>query len=425
MNSKETQATPSDEMNQLFAQFLSLQTEAYQKMFADKPVVPVEQQAPQSSVGEGSQGVSEINFCGKIKFSQKEIQEMPLKYRNIFAYNSEIISYRFHNGVFEARYRKSGFNIEVSSADFEMMKRRFIQKLHDHANGKPTKQPRKNKQKRTAQTVFFSEYGEEWLKIKEKTTKASTFKEYRRSFEVNLKPIFGSMRIGDIDRTMIQDFLFGFVNEGKGRTAQKLKLQLNCIFDMAVDDFNIQSPMKRIELPHFESKKGSAFTKEEERMLVELCTTKQKNAASSALLVLLYFGLRQSELKSLQIVDGKYLECETSKELMGKNVVIRQIPFTPVLKRVLPYIDFEKAKNTNTRTVASALKRWFPNHHPHELRYTYITRCKECGVNPELVMLWDGHEQDSDVKSSRVDRGYTDYSEEYILSEAEKVNYDY
>lgn len=411
-------------MNQLFAQFLNLQTEAYQKMFADKPVVPLEQQVPQTFAG-AVQGVSKIKFCGKIKFSQEEIQEMPLKYRNIFAYNSEIISYRFHNGVYEARYRKNGFNIEVSSADFEIMKRRFIQKLHDHANGKPTKQPRRNKQKRTAQTVFFSEYGEEWLKIKEKTTKATTFKEYRRSFEVNLKPIFGSMRIGDINRTMIQDFLFGFVNEGKGRTAQKLKLQLNCIFDMAVDDFNIQSPMKRIELPHFESKKGSAFTKEEERKLVELCTSKQKNAASSALLVLIYFGLRQSELKSLKIVDGKYLECETSKELMGKNVVIRQIPFTPVFRRVLPYIDFEKAKNTNTRTVASALKRWFPNHHPHELRYTYITRCKECGVNPEIVMLWDGHEHDSDVKSSRVDRGYTDYSEEYILSEAEKVNYDY
>lgn len=56
--------------------------------------------------------------------------------------------------------------------------------------------------------------------------------------------------------------------------------------------------------------------------------------------------------------------------------------------------------------------------------YTYITRCKECGVNPEVVMLWDGHEQDKDVKSSRVDRGYTDYSEEYLLKEAAKVQYD-
>ena len=38
-------------------------------------------------------------------------------------------------------------------------------------------------------------------------------------------------------------------------------------------------------------------------------------------------------------------------------------------------------------------------------------------------MLWDGHSGDKDVKTSAVDRGYTDYSKEYILSEAEKVNY--
>lgn len=39
-------------------------------------------------------------------------------------------------------------------------------------------------------------------------------------------------------------------------------------------------------------------------------------------------------------------------------------------------------------------------------------------------MLWDGHSGDKDVKTSVVDRGYTDYSKEYILTEAEKVNYD-
>ena len=32
-------------------------------------------------------------------------------------------------------------------------------------------------------------------------------------------------------------------------------------------------------------------------------------------------------------------------------------------------------------------------------------------------MLWDGHSFDKDVKTSVVDRGYTDYSEKYALSE--------
>lgn len=143
------------------------------------------------------------------------------------------------------------------------------------------------------------------------------------------------------------------------------------------------------------------------------------------MLTLLYFGLRQSELQSLRIIDGKYLECETSKEKMGRNIVLRRIPFTPVAKRVLPYIDFDKARKTNTHSISSTIKRLFPNHHPHELRYTFITRCKESGVNPELVMLWDGHSFDKDVKTSVVDRGYTDYSEEYVLAEAEKVNYTF
>ena len=55
--------------------------------------------------------------------------------------------------------------------------------------------------------------------------------------------------------------------------------------------------------------------------------------------------------------------------------------------------------------------------------YTFITRAKECGCNPEVVMKWVGHEFDADVKTSRVDRGYTDYSEEYLMQEINKIDY--
>ena len=65
----------------------------------------------------------------------------------------------------------------------------------------------------------------------------------------------------------------------------------------------------------------------------------------------------------------------------------------------------------------------FPNHHTHELRYNFITRAKEAGCNLEAVMLWAGHSFDKDVKSSAVDRGYTDYSQEYLIKEAQKIDY--
>ena len=369
--------------------------------------------------------VLKIQKGGILKFTKKEIDKMPLQYKNIFACEDKIITYRFHNGVYEARYRRDGFNIEVSSKQIETMKRKFIQALHEYSNNiKPcTKNTRVKK--RSAHTITFSEYGEEWLKIKEQTTKSSTYKEYARLFKQTLKPTFGAYHLDEINRSMLQNYLFTFIKEGKHRTASKIKLQLNCIFDMAYEDFSLPSPVKKIVLPYHESKKGKAFTKVEERKLVDYCINNKENATSSALLTLLYFGLRQSELASIRIIEDKYLECQTSKERMGRNVVLRRIPFTPVCKRVLSYIDFDKARQTNTNSIASTLKRLFPHHHPHELRYTFITRCKESGINQELVMLWDGHSFDKDVKTSAVDRGYTDYSEEYILQEAQKVNYTF
>ena len=38
-------------------------------------------------------------------------------------------------------------------------------------------------------------------------------------------------------------------------------------------------------------------------------------------------------------------------------------------------------------------------------------------------MLGAGHSFDKDVASSAVDRGYTDYSQEYLVQEAQKIDH--
>ena len=360
------------------------------------------------------------------KLSAKEILYMPNKIQKLFAYDDKLIPYRFHKGVFETHYRRNGLNIYASAKDFQEMKRRFIQKL---SLAQPIKreehiqQPVSILENSKINNIMFADYVNQWLATKKVTVKASTYAEYERLCEKNLKIAFANMSIAEMTRAVIQEYLFRFINEGKARTAQKLHLILTCILDLAVEDLNIKNPMNKIELPYHESKKGSAFTKQEERTLVEYCKKNQSSASASALLILLYFGLRQSELASISI-DSETLTCTTSKQLKGRVEVQRHIPYTPMAKKVLPYIDFEKAKDTKQRTIASTLKRLFPNHHPHELRYTFITRCKECGVNPEVVMLWDGHSFDKDVRTTEVDRGYTDYSEEYLKKEALKVEYE-
>lgn len=378
---------------------------------SDKPLFPVS----------GKKEVSEEEKTGTLSFTKKELESMPKSFQKAFIYDNRIVKYRYYEGLFQARYRRQGYNIEVASKDFDTMKKKFIEKLIGQAEVQDI--PVADPKRRTAKTVLFADYAQDWLKLKEQTTKPSTFKEYSRMFEVNLRPTFGHLHLSEITRPLVQQYLFTFVEAGKYRTAEKLKLMLNCIFDMAAEDFNLPSPMKKIVLPYHESKKGSALTKEEEKKLVEYCRNRKDDVAS-ALLVLLYFGLRQSELPTLKVIDGNTIECETSKERMGRNVTLRYIPFTPMFKKVQDLVDFGKAKNVNVYTLRSAFKRLFPEHHPHELRYTFITRCKECGVSGEVVMLWDGHSGDKDVKTSAVDRGYTDYSKEYILAEAEKVNYD-
>ena len=89
------------------------------------------------------------------------------------------------------------------------------------------------------------------------------------------------------------------------------------------------------------------------------------------------------------------------------------------MKKILPYIDFEKAKYTNLNTISTRMKRLFPNHHPHELRHTFISRCKECGVQSEVVSIWAGHSLSSTITSTV----YTHYSEKFQLQEARKVIY--
>ncbi|MCH5166219.1 MAG: tyrosine-type recombinase/integrase family protein [Clostridiales bacterium] len=338
---------------------------------------------------------------------------MPTKIQNVFAAGNMLVHYRLRkDGVYEARLHRQGIDIEVSSKDLSVLKQKFLDKLHNIKS-----------QKNDNVVKTFAQYAEEWLNIKKVTTKPSTYNEYMRMLNHDILPVFGKKSVLAIDRSELQSFLLTYVDNGTLRTAHKLFLVLRCIFDVVAEDYSVPSPMKKVIVPNYQSKKGSAFTYEEEKRLVNYCLANLNKDTSHALVVLLYTGLRRSELASLNIIDGKWLECDTSKERKGKNVVKRKIPFTPMMKRVLPYIDFDMARRVNVSSLHTTMKRLFPQRHLHELRYTFITRCKESGVHGEVVMLWDGHEEDKTIHSSRIDRGYTDFSDAFQLSEAEKVDY--
>lgn len=357
---------------------------------------------------------NELSERGTITFTQKELSQMSDDTRKLFIYNNKVVRYRYYRGMYHARFHRDGYSIEVASKDFQTMKEKFIAALIAQTENKPSKAP------------LMKDYVMQWLAEKKPTLKEGTYKSYRNLINAEVIPNLGDKHIDRLTRKDIQDYLFRVIEQGKNRTAQKVKQLLSAMYSLAVEDYNFKNPMTKITLPHYEPKKGAPLSKAEEKQLIKFC--KESNlAGTSSLLILLYTGMRVGELPSMTIEtkDGyTYIECTTGKTRKGYPEVRRRIPISPMFRKVWDMVDFERGKTVSQKCIQEALKRIFPNRHIHELRYSFISRCKECGCNFELVMLWDGHEFDKDVKSSKVDRGYTQYPDELYFGDIEKVNYE-
>ena len=302
-----------------------------------------------------------------IKFTKQEINSMPDYLRKLFTINDKIVTYRVtKDGYYQARYRRDGYCIEVASKDFNTMKRKFLDKFAEV-----------ERERLNHNYPLFKDFVAEWLKIKRRTVKETTYKSYCNLINYHVVPRFGKYHVNEITRKEIQEFLFELTDEGKMRTAQKIKVLMTAMFDVICDDYDIKSPMRKIVLSHYEAKKGNAFTKAEEKRIVDFCAANRQFAGNSGVLLLLYTGMRVGEIDSMEF-DGKYITCVSEKTRKGRKDVIRKIPLSPMLKRVMYLIDLEQAKAVSRYTIRDALKRIFPDRHVHELRYTFITRAKEC-----------------------------------------------
>lgn len=70
--------------------------------------------------------------------------------------NGNAVTYRYHNGCFETRYRRDGYYIQVYAADLKSLKAKFMDKITHY---KPT--PKEDKR-----FPFMKDFIYEWLKSK-------------------------------------------------------------------------------------------------------------------------------------------------------------------------------------------------------------------------------------------------------------------
>lgn len=356
-----------------------------------------------------------IALKSALYFTKKEISKMPTMFQKLFTIDIPVHVRQKKNGVYEARYRAHGFDISVSSVDFEQLKPKFLAELLKQSEGCAADTPK------PACSVLFRDSAEKWLEIKKPSIKESSYHFYTGLFRSNILPALGDRVLHEIKQSDVQQLVNRYVTDGKHRTAMKIYQTLNAIFDFALgEELIVRSPMRLLKPPKYEENNGTALTLEEERELLQKIRESRCTAeVGNALLFLLYTGIRRSELTSAQIEDG-FVRVVCAKVRKGYRERKRLIPISPMLARHLPKIEINKLRTVRPDALTQAMKRLMPAHHLHELRHTFITRCQECGVAREVVSVWAGHAADNTMTSNV----YTHFSPEFMKKEAAKIIYN-
>ena len=348
-----------------------------------------------------------------LSFTSQEIEEMPNELKKLFITGAVIAHVRKNRDSYEIRVQLRGKRISASGQNLKIAKIRFLQKLKEYERMAELTLS-------TAPSVSFKKYSEQWLAARDPNIKPRTHEDYVTQLN-DLNAVFGKKDLREIGQFDIMEYLNGLAKIGKARAARKRYQILKSLFEYAVvDDFIRHSPMAKVRIPVYEGETGEALTRQEELELVGKCLS-GGTRSGAAYIFLLYTGIRRSELATVEIIDGVWIKVVTAKQRAGRKEKVRLIPICPRLRRLLPNLEKEigELKNLYPNRLTRTFKAWFPAHHLHELRHTFITRAQECGISRELVSLWAGHKADNTMTTNV----YTHFSKEFQLQEIEKFDY--
>ena len=352
-----------------------------------------------------------------LNFTEKEFRLMPRFFRTEFRRGH--LKARIHrrsDGRYEIRCQINHIPIYASGMLLSDAKQRFIERLK-FAFGQKKEDVKKP-------VVVFGEYIKRWAEtVKRPYIKPTTYRFYMQLITSEILPRFGKRDISTIKSFELQAFMNELAAGEKFRTCHKMKMVLSAVFDYAVaDEVLNRSPMQKVVVVSYEENHGVALTRQEEKQLIDALYEKPESINRQAFVFLVYTGLRRSELMTAEL-DGDWIHVTTGKQRLGKKPKKRSIPVSPMLKKVLNLIYVDQIKAIAPNTLTGKFKILMPNHHLHELRHTFITRCQECGVPREIVSLWAGHAADSSITT--LVYTHLEQAKQRQLDEIAKVIYDF
>lgn len=352
---------------------------------------------------------SDNDFTGFLKFTEKEISEMPKKFRQTFRIDGCAARvYRRKCGKnsynYEIRYRKDGYDVYACANNLDIAKGKFIERLKVADKEGP--------KVRSDAPITFTSFAMYFIDNfwKRKVT-ATTYKNEMYRFNNHIKPYFGEKPLRKITPLDCQTLLDKYTAKGQTKTANELYSALNKIFVAAIKHGIItRNPLDIVFKERHYSTHGKALSKEEEKALLNHTAGTRYQLLFA---VVLYTGLRPNEYRTARI-DGDFIVARNSKQKDGKEH-FKKIPVTPMLA---PYLFGVAELNfVDLKYMTEKLHEVLPEHKLYDLRTTFYTRCQECGVAEVAIKTFVGHSLGGLADT------YTDLSDEYLLREGGKFRY--
>lgn len=346
---------------------------------------------------------SQSNISSKNKgfsLSEKEIEKMLIDFDGVSITQKPRKDGRYQGYIYvkgEKKYVYGYSRSEVASKIKHIMKYGVtIKKNVAHVvNGVP--------QNFDAFATYYFE------KFRKRKVAEKTFVNDLSRYKNHIKPFFRNKPIKRIIPGECQELLDRINGERKHKTAEEVHSILSVIFKSAIAHGIIQrNPLDVIYVESHERNHGKALSSEEITLLKEAL---KDTIFMQPFMILLYTGLRPNELATLRIED-KFIVAVNSKR-KTKKTEYKKIPITPMLA---PYV-VGNIYLSSPDYLRRKIKEVLPNHILYDLRTTFYTKCKECGVSEPALNHFVGH------SNGVLGNTYTDLSDEYLLSEAEKIRF--
>ncbi len=359
---------------------------------------------PPLACAQGAETLPEEN--GHIEFTEQEILKMPKKLQKLFRTNKVVAHVRLRKGkYYEIRVMIDGEMISASAKSLSRAKERFIEKLYNPCTRK--------------RTPTFESFALDWLEnVSKPFVKEGTYNDYATTLKKHLFPVFGHMKLAQIDSMAIQKFLN---DRGGSRSTEKCFTLLGTLFAYATPKHIPYSPMQYVKKPIYTPQDKKPLSKDEEFAFIRYLF-ETKNPYRYHFVVILYTGLRRSELKSA-VFSERFVTVLSAKQRFGRPEKLRSIPISPILKKFLPIPELANVRDDTLSALFKEINDALGMQHTlHDLRKTFNTRARTCGIPKQLAQFWMGHKPSKDDVN---ESAYMDYPEEYQLEQIEKFTYDY